>query len=209
MLLVFAATVFGGMVALYFLSRVLLLSNFQQLEAEQTKQTVEFAVTALYESYRSLGTVASDYAYWDRTYDFMGEPVKNDISQEFQNGGMEGLGINLIVIRDLAGKTVFAKAYDTQTHAQIQVPAQFLDAIFAKPEMQPRTVARMPLDGIVEFPDGPYLISTRPILTSERGGDSRGIFLLGRRFDDDRKDQLSDLTIWRKNCDCVHGHWTF
>lgn len=115
MLLVFAATVFAGMVALYFLSRVLLLSNFRQLEAEQTKQTVEFAVTALYESYHSLGTVASDYAYWDRTYDFMANPIKNDISREFQNGGMEGLGINLIVIRDLTGKTVFAKAYDTQT----------------------------------------------------------------------------------------------
>ncbi|MGB2635683.1 MAG: PAS domain S-box protein [Candidatus Acidiferrum sp.] len=52
----------------------------------------------------------------------------------------------------------------------------------------------MPLDGIVEFPDGPYLISSRPILTSERGGDSRGVLLLGRGFDEDRKTQLSDLT---------------
>jgi hypothetical protein len=41
MLVVFAATVAGVVVTLYFLSRVLLLSNFQQLEAEQTKQTLQ------------------------------------------------------------------------------------------------------------------------------------------------------------------------
>jgi PAS domain S-box-containing protein len=194
MLLVFAITVLGGMIVLHFLSRSLLLSDFEQLEIEQTKQNVENAVTVLYESYRSLGTITNDYAYWDRTYEFMADPVKNDISQEFQNGGMEGLGINLIVIRDLGGKTVFAKAYDTQSHAETQVPSQFLETIFKKREMKSDTVARMPLDGMIDFPDGPYIISTRPILTSARNGESRGVFLLGRRFDDDRRAQLSDLT---------------
>jgi PAS domain S-box-containing protein len=182
------------MVVVYFVSRSLLLFNFLQLENEQTKHNVEFAVTALNESYHSLDTVTSDYAYWDRMYEFMADPAKNDIAVEFQNGGMEGLSINLIVIRDLAGKTVFAKAYDTQTHKEIQVPSRFLETMFEKPEMQADAVARMPLDGMVAFPDGAYLVSVRPILTSERGGVSRGVFFLGRRFDDERMAQLSDLT---------------
>jgi PAS domain S-box-containing protein len=194
MLLVFAATVLVGVVVLYFLSRSLLLSNFLHLETEQTKQNVEYAATALYESYRSLGTVTSDYAYWDRTYEYMADPTKNDISKEFQNGGLEDLGVNLIVIRDLAGKTVFAKAYDTQASQETPVPTQFLEQLFARPELQPDAVARMPLDGLAVFPDGPFILSTRPILTSARTGNSRGVLLLARRFDEDRKAQLSDLT---------------
>jgi PAS domain S-box-containing protein len=193
MLLVFAATVLGGVVTLYFLSRFLLLSNFLQLETEQTKQNVEYAVTALHESYRSLSTASSDYAYWDRTFKFMADP-SNDISVEFQNGGLDDLQVNLVVIRDLRGNTVFAKAYDSQAHQATTVPVEFLKTIFAKAELQPATVARMPVDGLIEFPDGPYIISVRPILTSERSGESRGLLLLARRFDDDRRAGLSDLT---------------
>jgi PAS domain S-box-containing protein len=194
MLLVLAATVAGGTLVLYFLSHSLLLANFLQLETEQTKQNVEYGVTALYESYHSLGTATSDYAYWDRTYEFMSDPQKNDISKEFQNGGLQDLGINLIVIRDLTGEMVFAKAYDTQAHKEVQVPVLFLQKIFSKQELHADTVARMPLDGLINFPDGPYIVSTRPILTSERSGPSRGVLMLARRFDDDRKAQLSDLT---------------
>lgn len=194
MLAIFAAVIFVSMIANYLLSGPLLLSHFEQLETEQTKQNVEAAVTMLNDAYHSLGTTAADYAYWDRVYDFMAHPAKSDISPEFQNGGMEGLSINLIVIRDMSGKIVFAKAYDTQAHAEVAVPFRFLDTLFEKPEMQPASVATMPRDGLVEFPDGPYLISTRPILTSERGGDSRGVFLVGRRFDEEGRAQLSDLT---------------
>jgi sensor domain CHASE-containing protein len=52
----------------------------------------------------------------------------------------------------------------------------------------------MPQDGIVEFADGPYIVSTRPILTSQRSGDSRGVFMLARKFDEAEIDRLSNLT---------------
>ncbi len=199
MLLVFAATVLSGMVVLFLLSRTLLLSSFQQLETEQTKQNVEHVIAALDDSDRSLGTVTSDYAYWDRVYGFMADPEKNEIATEFQNGGMQDLNLNLIVIRDLRGKTVFAKAYDLQARAETRVPREFLDSVFSRRELSPEAIARMPLDGLLDFPDGPYLISARPILTSERGGESRGVFLLARRFDEGRIAQLSDLTLTSMN----------
>ena len=182
------------MTIVYLISQPLLLSHFQQLEREQTEQNVESALAALNESYHSLGTTAGDYAYWDRTYEFMADPARNNISSEFQNGTMGGLGLNLIVIRDLSGKTVYAKAYDTQTRTEAHVPSQFLDSIFERPELQPASVGLSPLDGILEFPDSPYLVSIRPILNSERGRDSHGVLLVARRFDDDHRTQLSDLT---------------
>ena len=51
------------------------------------KQNVDAASIDLVEKSRSLGTTTNDYAYWDRTYEFMADPAHGDIAKEFQNGG--------------------------------------------------------------------------------------------------------------------------
>jgi sensor domain CHASE-containing protein len=193
-LFVFAATLLAGMVLLHFASRRLLLSRFLELETEEIQQDVGRAVTALYLSYNALSTTTSDYAYWDRTYTFMADPKKGDISGEFQNGGLEDLAVNLVVIADRQNRIVFAKAYDTDKHVEIPVDRSFLEVLFAKPQLQAETIASMPLDGIAVFPDGLFLVSTRPILNSARKGESRGVFLFARRFDEAGASQITDLT---------------
>lgn len=193
-LLIFATTVLVGVGLLYFLSRGLLLSSFLQLETLEMQEDVQHAVTALNHSFTELGTITSDNAYWDRTYEFMADPGKNDISGEYQNGSLDVLGLNLVVIRDYQCRILFAKSYDTEKHVETPVPRDFLEKMFARPEMSTAAIARMPLDGIAAFPDGAYLVSTRPILTSARKGEPRGVFLLARRFDETGASEISDLT---------------
>jgi PAS domain S-box-containing protein len=101
---------------------------------------------------------------------------------------------NLVVIRDVRGKIVFARAYDRLKHQRAEVPAEFLREIFSRQQLEPAAVAVMPQDGIVQFPDGPYIVSTRPILTSQRSGDSHGAFMLARKFDEAEIERLSNLT---------------
>lgn len=66
------------MVILYFLSGDLLLSSFRQLEVEQMKQNVDYALNALSQEYSALARTTNDYAYWDRTYNFMLAPQGSD-----------------------------------------------------------------------------------------------------------------------------------
>jgi len=194
MVVVFAATMAAGMGILFFTSRELLLSSFMRLENEQMNQEVESAVTSLHDEYNSLGTTTNDYSYWDRTYEYMADPSRGDIGKEFQDGGMEGLGLNLIVIRDVHGNTVYAKAYDRQQHREVASPTDFLQGIFARPQMAPEAVAVRPQDGILAFPDGPYLVSTRPILTSQRAGEPRGMLMVAKKFDDRGARRVKDLS---------------
>jgi PAS domain S-box-containing protein len=194
MLIVFAVTMVAGMGVMYFISRVLLLSSFLQLENEQMKQNVDAASINLLEKYRSLGTTTNDYAYWDRTYEFMADPAHGDIAREFQNGGMEGLGLNLVVIRDRQQNTVFAKSYDERQHQETTVPKEFLERIFSREQLEPAALAQRPQNGMLEFPDGTYFVSTRPILTSQRTGEPRGVLLIARRFDENGAKTVTDLT---------------
>ena len=53
--LVFAATIAIGMGVLYLVSRHSLLSSFKQLENEQMRQDVGYAIAALDAEYRGLG----------------------------------------------------------------------------------------------------------------------------------------------------------
>ncbi len=195
MLLVFAATVAAGMGILHFLSRDLLLSSFRQLEVEQMRQNVDHALTGLNQEYASVARTTNDYAYWDRTYNFMLAPQSgNPIGEEFQAASMEGLGLNLIVIRDAQGKIVYAKAYDTDKHREIPVPGDFLERLFSQALLAPATIARAPRDGLIAFPDAAYVVCARPILNSQRAGEPQGVFLAARRFDGSDATRISDLT---------------
>ena len=195
MLLVFAATVAGGMVVLFFLSRDLLLSSFRQLEIEQMKQNVDYALNALGQEYSAVSRTTNDYAYWDRTYDFMLDPEhRGDIGQEFQNASMEGLGLNLVVMLDLQGKIVYAKAYDSEKRQEMAVPTDFLKRLFSRTQLSPENIAMAPKDGLVDFPDGTYIVCVRPILNSQRAGAPQGVFLAARKFTDDTAVRITDLT---------------
>lgn len=194
MLVVFAATVLCGMLVLYLLSRVFLMSSFRQLEIEQMTQDLQYAQTALEEENRKLATTASDYAFWDRMYDFMADPSRGDIGSEFQNGGMQGLKLDLVVIRDVNGNTVFEKAYDEIKHLEVPAPHKFLEKVYLQPRMNPQSITREPMDGLLEFPSGIYLVSVRPILTSQRTGESRGMLIVAQRFDESGATRLSDMT---------------
>jgi sensor domain CHASE-containing protein len=126
-LLLFAGAMALGAMALgasilYFVSRDVLLSSFRQLETEQMRQDVGSVVAALDGEHLRLGNTTDDYAYWDQMYNFMADPQKGDISGEFQNSQMEGLGLDLIAILDTNGTIVFAKVFDRQKHQEAPVP---------------------------------------------------------------------------------------
>lgn len=194
MLLIFAVTLAIGTTIVYVVSREMVLASFRQLEDEQMKRDVEFATAVLDLDFRNLADSTDDYAYWDRMCEFMVTPGKADIRTEFEDNEMEQLGFDLVVIRDVQGRIVFARAYDRQKHRRAAVPAEVLREIFSRRQMEPAAVALMPQDGMVEFADGPYVVSMRPILTSQRSGESRGVFMLARKFDQSEIERLAIVT---------------
>lgn len=147
MLLVFVATVAGGMAILYILSRDLLLSSFRKLETDQMKQNVDYALTGLNQEFTALARTTNDYAYWDRTYNFMLAPQEaEDIGKEFQDATMDGLDLNLIALRDVRGIIIYAKAYDTNKRQAVQVPNKFLEQLFQRPQLSSATITWAPRD---------------------------------------------------------------
>jgi len=194
MLLIFGITVLGGMAALYFVTRELLLSSFRHLEVEQMEQKVVYAQMVLDEEYRALATTTSDYAYWDRMYEFLGSPAEKSISDEFQSGQLQNLRVNLVVIRDREGNVVFEKAEGLPSSGSVHVPDGLLDTMRKQSALQLSSVQRQPRDGVLQISGGAYLVSIRPVLTSERSGEPRGTLLMGRQFGEDDAEHIEEIT---------------
>jgi len=193
-LLVFTITLVLGAGLVYITSRRIVVPSFRQLERQQMERDVEFAISGLDLEFRNLADSANDYAYWDRMYEYMLNPKKADISGEFLDNERAQLNFSLVVIRNTQGEIVFLHSYDPENPAQGGPSREFLRRIFALEPMGSEAIAMRPQDGLIEFPDGPYIVSLRLILTSRRSGQSRGVFMLARKFEEGEIGRLTSLT---------------
>lgn len=92
---------------------------------------------------------------------------------------------------DARGNYVAQRGFDHRSGTAIPVPP----AVFSVIDSLKLDAARAdPVSGLVRIDDGLFLITSRPILTSEVQGPFRGRLILGRRFDQTEMDHLGRIT---------------
>ena len=108
-------TIVSLMTLLYFAAHIFVMRSFLDLEQEQARLTVQRVRNELFhDSLASLAATTNDYGAWDRMYEFMSGPSPSykSIADEFQDGTLQGLRINSVLVTDISGKVVFSKTYD-------------------------------------------------------------------------------------------------
>ena len=194
-LLIVFLTVVCLMAMVYTAARILLLSSFLEVEQVETRQAVERARSALDDSISDLTATADDYAAWDRAYIFMRDPKPENIQSEFENGAMQGLAINSVLLIDTAGRRVFSKSYDFIAKRQTIFPPGTEAILISDSWVRSVQHAAGPKFGILPLPQGPVLIAACPILTSERKGPARGVLVMTRNLDAHLVAGLNALTL--------------
>ncbi|MGA8271228.1 MAG: CHASE4 domain-containing protein [Candidatus Sulfotelmatobacter sp.] len=194
-LIIVLLTVAALMAVLYEVDRYLLLRSYLELEQVQTRGAMTRTESALDNAIADLTKTANDYAAWDRSYDFMKNPMPSYIEQEFGNDTLQGLKVNFILLSDLSGKIVFLKGYDQLHNAEVNVPEELRTLLtsddWARRERTEFSAAR----GIVLLANGPALIAACPILTSQRQGPIRGVLVMVRNLDPDVVASLKEATL--------------
>jgi PAS domain S-box-containing protein len=155
-----------------------------------------------------LVTNTQDWAAWDDTYNFaqIGNPAYRNqdyVDKNFLDQIFENKKLNLVVVVDSSGKTVYGKAYDLNTHTDLPIP-QELYAFISSGKIPQYTDTSSGSSGIILLPGVPLLISAQPILTSVFNGPSTGTLIFGVFMDSSFVAQLSQSTqttinIWQEN----------
>ncbi len=107
---------------LYSVARVSMMRSFAALEADDTRQNLGRATAVLADDLSTLDNTTSDYAAWDDTCAFLAGKNPRLPITEFPDQWFPRLRINFVIIFDLYGRQVFAKAYDPAAGKEREIP---------------------------------------------------------------------------------------
>lgn len=194
-LLITAVTIACLMVGLYFLSSAILLQGFSDVEDESVRESIGRVEHTLQNEITTLGNITRDWASWDDTYAFIEDHNDEYIESNLMlDTSYVNNRLNLMVYVNSAGETVYSKGFDLSDEKTAPVPEgmnQFLapgGLLLQKPD------ATEGISGIIILPEGPMLVASEPILTSERETPARGSLIWGRFLNDAEVEHLSRLT---------------
>jgi two-component system, NtrC family, sensor kinase len=187
------STLVFSVIVMYVVSRVIFQSSMLDLENRQMLQNLGRTQAALDNEIKAMATTVTDYAWWDDTYNFIQDHNSAYIESTLADSIFPNSQLNIVVLFDTNGKTVFARAYDLKQEAVVTVPTS-LDNFFSQhpdfllPPQDERTVHT----GIILLPEGPLVIATSQILTSQSAGPSKGALLMGYYLEGSRIQSIAD-----------------
>ncbi|MEG4573992.1 response regulator [Microcoleus sp. N3A4] len=195
-LLIIGAALISLILVLYATASTILLHDFHNLEAQYVRQDVARALDALDDDLSNLNTSAQDYAEWDDIYSFVDTRNENFVKSNFVDSTFVYLRLNLLVLLDSSGKTIFSKGFDLKSQTEFPIP-ESLKQHLTDALLDSSTVAgdRSPAKtGVLTLPEATLLIASKPIFNSNAQGPPRGTLILGRYLDSSEIGLLSELT---------------
>lgn len=197
-LILFGVFVLSG-AANYVIQQFIILPSFTDLECQEAQKDLQRCVRAVTREVEHLDTLCWDWSCWDDTYDFV-ESLSNEyVESNLVLSTFTASGLNLIYVIDTDGTVVWGEIYDLETEEPMAL-ADFPKDAFPKGhplisyEAGDSPLEEVKICGVFMTERGPMLISSRPILTTNHEGPSRGSFMMGRLFSDEILQMLVDQT---------------
>ena len=190
--LLISGLVYGFLIlTVYILGRLVLLNQYLKLEERMARQDVEGVLNMIAQEQVNMNRTANDWASWDETYFFVEDLNEAYIRSNLMDATFLGLNLNLMVFINSSGQVVFNKAFDLQKKAEI-ILGDSLD-LFLKDRVF-LSATQSSITGTLMLPEGPLLIASQPILTSEGKGPAHGSLIVGRFLDAAAIERISEVT---------------
>ena len=195
-LLIIGAALISLILVLYATASTILLHDFNNLEAQYVRQDVARALDALDDDLSNLDTSAQDYAQWDDTYSFVNTRNEDFVKSNFVDSTFVSLRLNLMVLLDSSGKTIFNKGFDLKSQREIPISESLQQHLSdALRESSTQQGDGLPAKtGVLILPEATLLMVSKSIVNSNAQGPPRGTLILARYLDNNEIGLLSELT---------------
>ena len=193
-LAIIGVTFVGLIVLLYVAARLILLDSFDKLERRDAARSVERVQSALADELFNLDTSVGDWALWDETYTFIQGANEEYIQTNLPDSALVTLRVNLMLFITPAGQIFYSKAVDLQTEQAISMPGGLQKDWPADDPLLRHANPESHITGILLVAEGPILVASRPIVTSQHEGPIRGTLIMGRFLNATEVARLTKLT---------------
>jgi PAS domain S-box-containing protein len=175
----------------YEVSHIILGGSFTRLEDQYIQTNVEIAINSIQEDTNKLDNIVKDWATWDDTYSFIDQLNDNYKRSNVIDVTFKNLKINLMLFINSNGRIVYGKAFDDKGNEK-SVPKE-LTGLSGNDSLMKHNDTESFVSGIIMLPEGPMLVSSRPILTSKSKGPIRGTLVMGRFLDQAEIERFTEI----------------
>ena len=173
------------LLVIYAILQPIILNGFRNAENGVIDGKLKQANAILDTNISNLDKIATDWAQWDDTYNFIIDQNVNYVSSNLIDSTFVNNHINLIVYVSLTGEIVFNKAYDLNNDNEIQFPDSIAQALREENRLLVSNQSDRGAHGIISIGGQPAIIVSEPILKSTGEGPSRGTLIFGRFLNPD------------------------
>ncbi len=191
--------------ALFTVSAVVVWNGFATLERQDIRERVARAERSLDMELDFLASMSGDWAFWDRSYEFVVAPTEEFVRENLPNDTFTSLGVNVILFLGTDGQIVRGDYVDLATGQAAELPGELANRCWEADRLRHFEEPTGSHEGILVLSDGLMLVSARPILKSNQEGPSRGTLLMGRWLDEEKVQRLTDLASSPVRISCVAG----
>ena len=184
--------IFVVLTAAFTLTHNMQLSNFLELEHNDTLKNVERVQNAISIQQEDLDYLVADWACWNESYRFVEDRNQRFINETIKNETLAVLKLNVMIYVNDSGSVVYAKAVDIGTAKEQPVPDDLIKLV-KKGNLLTKSKNEN-IKGFILLDKDPMFISCHPILTTEYKGPVKGTLIFGRYFDKSLLDNFSNAT---------------
>jgi len=194
-LVITGITLFSLFGAIYTTSKTILLDGFAQIERQDTEQNVRRVEEAYKNELVKLTLMNADEAEWDGSYAAVESNDQKYFNSAFNYPSLVRSGVDLVVfIRRDDRRIVFGSFINSKHKKSLPVPESLQKFFLRDDFLRQLQVPDQVQTGMFLLPEGPLIVTARPILTSEGTGPSRGVLIMGRYL---KIDRLAERTHYK------------
>lgn len=178
--------------------KTILHRGITQLENQYIYEHMERVQYEIDNQINNVQVIVDDWAPWDDSYNFMEDRNKGYIDANLTRACLKNLDINLIMFVSTSGENFYSKYIDSEGKEKT-VPDDLIQFL-QKERLSNKNNTTFRQKGIINLREGPMIIASSPILTSNSQGPAHGNLIMGRLFNkkvvtDIRNKLKLDLTM--------------
>lgn len=164
----------------YIISSIVMERYVWQWEQANTQKNLERAVSVFQEDIKFLDSIAVDWASWDDTCTFVEQGCGDYVANNLVASTYINYQLNFLLVYDPAGNPVYARAFDLGEEKFVGLPRGLREHFYPGSLLLDHEDQGSYYPGVIILPQGPAMVASRPILTSEGQGPVRGTLVMGR-----------------------------
>ncbi len=172
----------------------IVLAGFSRVEITDAERNVARAREAIEREIASLRMRSNDWSAWDDCHRFVQGTNADFVASNMQDATFQEQRLNGMIFLDAAGKVVYKRFWDFDANAEAGEPDGLLAQIVPGRPLNNHADVTSKTGAILMLERGPLIVSSMPIITSERTGPIAGTLVWIKWMSEARVAEWQDAT---------------